>query len=79
MIVQRLRWLRAWVMSSCRDVVAALVLIALVGILAFAFIKYPAGSREAGFGPEWDCRYVGQGDPVCVKRPPGTNPPAPAR
>jgi len=79
MIAQRFRWFRVWLMSSRREAFAALVLIALVGALAFAFIKYPVGSREAGFGPEWDCKYVGQGDPVCIKRPPATNPPAPSK
>ena len=56
-------------MSSRREVVAVLVLIALVAIAAVAFIKYPVGSRATNFGPEWDCTYVGKGDPVCVKRP----------
>ena len=68
MMAQQLRWVRAWLMSSRREA-AALVLIVLVGIAAFAFIKYPVGSRPTNFGPEWDCAYVGKGDPVCVKKP----------
>jgi hypothetical protein len=73
MMAQQLRWVRAWLMSSRREVVAALVLIVLVGIAAFAFITYPVGSRPTNFGPEWDCTYVGKGDPVCVKRPAATS------
>jgi hypothetical protein len=73
MMAQQLRWVRAWLMASRREVVAVLVLIVLVAVAAFAFIKYPVGSRATNFGPEWDCTYVGKGDPVCVKRPAATS------
>jgi hypothetical protein len=68
-MAQQLRWIRVRLAASRREVVAIVTLIALLGIAAFAFIKYPVGSRATNFGPEWDCTYVGKGDPVCVKRP----------
>ncbi len=68
-MAQQIRWIWAWLTMSRRDVVAAIALIAILAIAAFWFIKYPAGSRAMSFGPEWDCAYVGKGDPVCVKKP----------
>jgi hypothetical protein len=66
---QQLRWIWVRLTSSRREVLALVALIGLVAAAAFSFIKYPVGSRAIGFGPEWDCTRVGQGDPVCVKKP----------
>jgi hypothetical protein len=68
-MAQQLRWIWAWLTMSRREVVAIIALIALLGIVAFSFIKNPVGSRATNFGPEWDCTSVGHGDPVCVKKP----------
>jgi hypothetical protein len=73
MTAQQLRWVRAWLVSSRREVFVVLVLIVVVAVAAFSFIKYPVGTRTPSFGPEWDCTYVGKGDPVCVKRPAATS------
>jgi hypothetical protein len=68
-MAQQLRSIWVWLTTSRREALAVIALAVLLGIGAFSFIKYPVGSRASGFGPEWDCTHVGQGDPVCVKKP----------
>jgi len=70
-----------WPTPSRKDAVAVVLLIAVVAVVAFAAIKYPLGGRATGFGPDWDCTHVGQGDPVCVRKPAATsgNPESPAK
>jgi hypothetical protein len=52
------------------------VLAALVVASLWYYIEYPGvgppTTRNAnfGFGPDWDCKYVGKGDPICVKKQP---------
>ena len=51
--------------------VAALILVVaiLVGVAVLPR-KPPSSTNGAawGFGPEWECSYPGDGDPVCIKR-----------
>jgi hypothetical protein len=51
------------------DVVVAVV---FVCVFAFVMIRLPDLQQRranAGFGPDWECTPMPQGDPVCVKRP----------
>ena len=75
----QLRWIWVRLTANRREVLSIIALIAIVGIAALAFIKYPVGSRATNFGPDWDCVNVGKGDPVCVKKPAANSAiPAPA-
>jgi hypothetical protein len=71
----------SWSRPARGDAWAIILLIALVAVFALAAVKYTGWGRATGFGPEWDCRDVGSGDPVCVKKPAATpsGPAAPAR
>jgi hypothetical protein len=71
-------------MSSRRDVLAAVLLIAISGIVTFAVLVWSAGTNPrsgAGFGPDWQCADVAKGGQVCVKKPLGNsgNTAAPSR
>ena len=69
-----------WSRPSRGDAIAIVLLIAIVTVFAFAAVKHAGWGRATGFGPEWDCTNVGQGDPVCVKKPAANSgSPAPAR
>jgi len=60
---------------SGRDV-AGIAAVIVIAILLFVFTRYPHfGGLQSnkGFGPEWDCTYPGQGDPVCIKKPPANS------
>jgi hypothetical protein len=61
-----------WPLPTRGEIAAVLVILAIGGALIFAFIKYPYGAANRGFGPEWDCTQPGSGDPVCLKRAPAT-------
>jgi hypothetical protein len=46
------------------------ILIALVAVCLFAFIvvRFPYFRQATGFGPDWDCKIMAKGDPVCTKK-----------
>ena len=50
------------------DVLGALFVLAVLGLLIFTYIRFPGFAASTGFGPDWDCKSVPQGDPVCVKK-----------
>jgi hypothetical protein len=59
-----------WQLLPWKDIVGLLVVAAIAGTTLYVFIYYP-GQRyppNFGFGPEWSCTRVGQGEPVCVKK-----------
>ena len=52
------------------DWLGILLVIALLGGFgALAVTGYLRLSPNRGFGPDWNCSDVGQGDPVCVNPP----------
>jgi hypothetical protein len=57
------------------DYAAMLIVIALavLGGIALATVKFQIDGKAPGFGPEWDCSYAGQGDPVCIKKAPSNS------
>ncbi len=59
-----------WRLLTWKDIASLLVVAVIVGITLYVFIDYP-GQRyptNFGFGPDWSCTRVGQGEPVCVKK-----------
>ena len=46
-------------------------LLAILGMFIFLVVGYPKFPQQAtnsGFGPDWDCKSTGSGEPVCLKR-----------
>ncbi len=51
------------------DVLGGLFVLAVLCLLIFIYIRFPGRTAQTtGFGPDWDCKSVPQGDPICVKR-----------
>jgi hypothetical protein len=47
------------------------VAVVVVCLLAFIMIRTPyppLGRTNAGFGPDWECDDLPQGEPVCIKK-----------
>jgi len=63
---------RLWRFRALRtgDYAAILIVIVLAAVATVGLVKIPFGTKgnAPGFGPEWDCSYAGQGDPVCIKK-----------
>ena len=49
------------------DVLGALFVLAVLGLL-FTYIRFPGVGAATGFGPDWVCKSVPQGEPICVKK-----------
>jgi hypothetical protein len=71
-----MRW--PWLPPRRGDVMAGVLLIVLFAIFVLSIVAYPRvgwplfwGKSNFGFGPEWDCHWVGKGEPYCIKK---TNP-----
>jgi hypothetical protein len=47
---------------------SALFVAALLGACAVAAIVGPQQGTNAGFGPDWDCTAVPNGEPVCIRK-----------
>jgi hypothetical protein len=56
-----------WILTR-GDVLGGLFVVAVLGLMAFIFIRYPDFKAATGFGPDWDCARVSNGDPICVKK-----------
>ena len=51
------------------DVLGALFVLAVLCLLLFTYIRFPGfAAVTTGFGPDWDCKSVPQGEPICVKK-----------
>jgi hypothetical protein len=51
------------------DILGIAFVLAILGgfvVLAAGFPNF--SQRATGFGPDWDCTPMPQGDPVCVKK-----------
>ena len=54
-----------------RDIAAILFVVAIVGGLLFVHVVVPnLGRSNQGFGPDWDCTNPGEGNSICIKKPP---------
>jgi hypothetical protein len=47
-----------------------LFVLMLICIISFGF-WFPKSQPNpaAGFGPDWDCKSVPNGEPICIKKP----------
>ncbi len=56
-----------------RSELPAIALAVAIAAVLLAYVAFPDLSlrwqAHWGFGPDWQCSYAGQGDPVCVKQP----------
>jgi hypothetical protein len=62
-----------WPPLRAGDVAAIVLLAAIIGVVLLVFIGFPSVPRlrdHWGFGLDWECSSPGQGEPVCVKKPP---------
>lgn len=51
-----------------RGAIVGIVFMALIcAVIAFFLLALPAPDHNFGFGPEWQCTRMGEGDPICVK------------
>jgi hypothetical protein len=58
------------------DVLGILFVLVVGCIFAFVTIRFPNIQQRnvnAGFGPDWDCTAVPNGEPICVKKQPGNS------
>lgn len=52
------------------DIAAIILGIVLVGTCTYLMLAFPHRKQPNwGFGPEWDCKDPGTGEPVCTKKP----------
>jgi hypothetical protein len=61
-----MKWPR-WYPSRA-DKVGVLIAIVLLSAVAAAAILGPQQRTNFGFGPDWDCKAVPKGEPVCIKK-----------
>ena len=60
-----------WPPPRLGDVVGIAFVLAVLGIFVLLAAGYPkvlATRTNSGFGPDWDCKSTGAGEPVCMKR-----------
>jgi hypothetical protein len=58
-----------WRLWSWRDVIAfTVVIVGLAALFLYVIPVFPM-PKNFGFGPEWDCRPVPNGEPICTKKP----------
>jgi hypothetical protein len=65
-LYDRLRLLRR---GDWQAIAFALVLIIAIGWAALAGSGFHRGISNFGFGLDWNCTSVGNGEPVCIKQP----------
>jgi hypothetical protein len=45
-----------------------LFILALLFLIASGFYWFPNSKPNNGFGPDWDCTPVPNGQPICIKK-----------
>ena len=52
------------------DVISVVFVIFVLCLVVFCFVWFPNLPQNAGtgFGPDWDCTAVPNGEPICLKR-----------
>jgi hypothetical protein len=56
------------VVSTRTDILVILAALVAVCVFAFVVVRFPHFRQATGFGPDWDCKPMPKGDPVCTKR-----------
>jgi hypothetical protein len=64
---RKMRWPQ-WYPTRA-DVVGILFALVLICISAFVLMRFPSVHQATGFDPDWDCKSVPNGEPVCMKKP----------
>ena len=61
-----------WRLWTWKDMVGFLLVMGLIAGMCLVLIdpQSPLKRTNHGFGPEWECRSMIEGDPVCIKKPP---------
>lgn len=49
------------------DIAGILFMAVVLAVIAFALLVLPPRDHNFGFGPEWQCTRMGEGDPICVR------------
>ena len=60
-----------WPPLRPKDFLGIAFIVAVLALSVFLMVRYPyfpQKSGNAGFGPDWDCKDTGSGEPVCVKK-----------
>ena len=60
-----------WPPPTLKDALAIGLVAAFLMVILFASVLYPPANKPAGnegFGPDWNCKSTGSGEPVCVKK-----------
>ena len=51
------------------DIAGILFAFLIVLLSAIALVRFPDFHQATGFGPDWDCKVMPKGDPICTKKP----------
>jgi hypothetical protein len=65
-----------------KDIAAILFAVAIVGGLFVVYVAVPSlgwSNSNRGFGPGWECTNPGDGESICIKKPPANQAPADPR
>ncbi|WP_292633923.1 hypothetical protein, partial [Mesorhizobium sp.] len=49
------------------DIVGIVFMALICAVIAFLLLVLPPPDHNFGFGPEWQCTRIGEGDPICVR------------
>ncbi|MBN9548752.1 MAG: hypothetical protein J0H31_07685 [Alphaproteobacteria bacterium] len=57
----------SWPYLRRGDMSGIVLMVIVLAMLAFFLLVLPPRDRNFGFGPEWQCTRMGEGDPICVR------------
>ena len=63
---RKMRW-PLWDLTRA-DIAGILFVIVVACLFAFVVVRFPSFNQATGFGPDWDCKAMPRGDPVCTKK-----------
>ena len=49
------------------DIAGILLMAVVLAVIASVLLFLPLREHNFGFGPEWQCARMEQGDPICVR------------
>ncbi|SFO70251.1 hypothetical protein SAMN03159463_02745 [Mesorhizobium sp. NFR06] len=49
------------------DILGVVFMALICAAIVFVLLVLPPRDHNFGFGPEWRCARMGEGDPICVK------------
>jgi hypothetical protein len=66
---EQMKW--RWLPPSKGDLAAIILAVLFASLAVFTLVRPPNYGRmwHHGFGPEWDCSYLPESEPVCIKKP----------